>query len=1179
MSKPSTPNTPKTQSSLLSFFSRSLGTPKSVLNEVQIDDVSAGSVDRKRPSQVVDDSPEPVSPSRKNKKRRIVISSDEEDVQVEFEKTPSKKTRAKMEVDTPKSTPRHRIIMVNSDEEDDSSKPTPSRTPKRSFMTPKTPRTPKTPGQKTPKRSQGTNDEERFVHETFEFLKPECIKDSSGRRPSDPEYDPKTLYVPPKFLSTQSPGHQQWWVVKSLYFDTVLFFKVGKFYELYHMDAAIGVECLDLTMMRGAFAHCGFPEIAYGKYADMLVGRGFKVARVEQTETPEMLEARNKRESKKEKVIRREVCRVTTSSTKTYGVLDGNDNKNFILSVEPTASYLMALIEDCKNGVSTYGAAFIDTSIGKFILSQFTDDSCRSTLRTLLAQFQPCHLLFVKSQISKPTQTIFNSVLSAVKKESLFDKKEFYTMDKVITKLMLPKYLGNETQNWPKELGTIMDIGLHMPIPRSGKELSIKALGGLMFYLERCLIDVDMFTMKRFEEYVPPLLSTEEEDTTTVGVTGVDRWKNRNLIIDGATLLNLHLVPPYTGKKATISLRDPTAITYSLFSKIDKCKTPFGKRLLRQWICSPSCDPGTIAARQEATEFLMKHEKRGLLDRIRQCFTRMPDLERLVQKIHTVGLKYRRDHHPDGRAQMFFKVNYDKRKINDLLTALDAFERIFNLAKYYDSQNIDDSCELIENCVGSGFCDISEDLQHFKQAFNREKATETGLILPYSGMVKEYDDAIKKVQDCDQACKDYCVQEQKKWKSTEIVLYGSGKARYIMEFPQHIAAKLGSEYLLKSHRKGFQRYEHPKLTELTKALFDAEKERDLISSDITRRVFEDFAERKNKWNLVILQMATLDCLCSFANYAVETKDIVDICKPQFDFESEEPFLEIKKGNHPLLIGEGVKLAKAARERRFVANDTCFGKIGSDGNLPMTILLTGPNMGGKSTIMRQTAVLIVMAQMGCLVPAKAMRLTPADRIFSRIGAHDCSFAGQSTFYVELDETKSIIKNATRDSFVIIDELGRGTSTNDGTAIAGAILKELADKMMCRTFFSTHYFALCDLVQENSNVRLAHMSFVVNNESLDDPTEEEIIFHYTLTDGVCKKSYGFNAAKLAGMPIQLIREASSAGHLLEEQQKKFKEIQSRSFNAQKKLKVLADLRGLCSKEEGFNMDQLKQVVAAL
>jgi len=1177
MSNPGTPRTPKAQSSILSFFSRSLGTPKTVLNEVQIDDAPVNSVDRKRSTHVIDDSPEAVSPSRQIKKRRIVISSDEEDEgQGKVKKTPARNEDEPMESETPKSTPRHRIILVDSDDDKDYPRAT-SQTPKRSFMTPKTPRTPRTPSQKTPKRGQSMNSDERFTHETFDFLKPEFIKDSSGRRPSDPNYDCKTLYVPPKFLSTQSPGHQQWWAVKSMYFDTVLFFKVGKFYELYHMDAVIGVECLDLTMMRGSFCHCGFPEIAYGKYADMLVGRGYKVARVEQTETPEMLEARKKRENIKDKVIKREVCRVTTSSTKTYGVLDGNDNKNFILSVEPTASYLMALIEDSKEGVSTYGAALIDTSVGRFILSQFTDDSCRSTLRTLLAQFQPCHLLFVKSQISKPTQTIFNSVLSAVKKEALFDKKEFYSTDKVITKLMLPKYLGNETQSWPQELGSVMDIGLHMPIPRPGKELAVRALGGLMFYLERCLIDVDMFTMKRFEEYIPPLLSVNNS-TPTPEVKGKDRWKNRNLIIDGATLLNLHLVPPYTGKKATGALRDPTAITYSLFSKIDKCKTPYGKRLLRQWICSPSCDPETIAARQEATEFLMKPERRNLLDKIKQSFNRMPDLERLVQKIHTVGLKYRRDTHPDGRAQMFFKVNYDKRKINDLLTTLDGFERILNLVKYYSNQDIDDSCDLIEKCLGSGFCDISEDLHHFKQAFNREKAIETGLILPYSGMVQEYDDAIKKVQDCEQACRDYCVQEQKKWKSSEISLYGTGKARYIMEFPQNIAAKLGSEYLLKSQRKGFQRYEHPKLTELTKALFNAEKERDAITSDITRRVFEDFAERKNKWNLVILQMATLDCLCSFANYAVETKDLVDICKPTFDFESDEPFLEIRKGNHPLLIGEGVKLAKATRERRFIANDTCFGRVDGNNNLPMTILLTGPNMGGKSTIMRQTAVLIVMAQMGCLVPAKYMKLTPTDRIFSRIGAHDCSFAGQSTFYVELDETKSIIKNATRDSFVVIDELGRGTSTNDGTAIAGAILKELANNMMCRTFFSTHYFALCDLVQDNPNVRLAHMSFVVNNESLDDPTEEEIIFHYTLTDGVCKKSYGFNAAKLAGMPIQLIREASSAGHLLEEQQKKFKETQSKSFNVQKKLKILSDLRGLCSKQE-FDMNQLTKLVAAL
>uniref|UniRef100_A0AC34R6Q1 DNA mismatch repair proteins mutS family domain-containing protein n=1 Tax=Panagrolaimus sp. JU765 TaxID=591449 RepID=A0AC34R6Q1_9BILA len=296
----------------------------------------------------------------------------------------------------------------------------------------------------------------------------------------------------------------------------------------------------------------------------------------------------------------------------------------------------------------------------------------------------------------------------------------------------------------------------------------------------------------------------------------------------------------------------------------------------------------------------------------------------------------------------------------------------------------------------------------------------------YNGMDKEYDDSIRKVEKCEQSCRNFLEEEKRKWKTTAISLFGKGNARYLLEFSESVATKLGHEYSFKSQRKGFKRYEHPELTALTKALFEAEHQRNLITADIGRRVFEDFADRRNKWNLVILQMATIDALCSFAIYATNTADIVDICQPEFDFESHEPVLEIRRGNHPLLIGDGVKLAKGSKDRKFVANDTCFGELDDSTKHPMMILLTGPNAGGKSTIMRQTASLICMAQLGCHVPAKYMKLTPADRIFSRIGAHDSTFAGQSTFYVELDETKSIIKNATKDSFVIIDELGRGTS---------------------------------------------------------------------------------------------------------------------------------------------------------
>lgn len=186
-----------------------------------------------------------------------------------------------------------------------------------------------------------------------------------------------------------------------------------------------------------------------------------------------------------------------------------------------------------------------------------------------------------------------------------------------------------------------------------------------------------------------------------------------------------------------------------------------------------------------------------------------------------------------------------------------------------------------------------------------------------------------------------------------------------------------------------------------------------------------------------------------------------------------------------------------------------------------MLVTGPNMGGKSTLMRQAGLLAVMAQMGCYVPAEVCRLTPIDRVFTRLGASDRIMSGESTFFVELSETASILTHATAHSLVLVDELGRGTATFDGTAIANAVVKELAENIKCRTLFSTHYHSLVEDYSQNVAVRLGHMACMVENEC-EDPSQETITFLYKFIKGACPKSYGFNAARLANLPEEVIQK---------------------------------------------------------
>jgi DNA mismatch repair protein MSH6 len=207
---------------------------------------------------------------------------------------------------------------------------------------------------------------------------------------------------------------------------------------------------------------------------------------------------------------------------------------------------------------------------------------------------------------------------------------------------------------------------------------------------------------------------------------------------------------------------------------------------------------------------------------------------------------------------------------------------------------------------------------------------------------------------------------------------------------------------------------------------------------------------------------------------------------------------------------------------YIPNDTMLG--GSDAQL---ILLTGPNMGGKSTLLRQTCIAIIMAQLGCWVPAQECVLTPFDRIFTRIGANDNILAGQSTFMVELSETARILKEATPRSLVILDELGRGTSTFDGYAIAYAVLHHLATVTGCLGLFSTHYAALTEEFQHTPSIALMHMACMVDQE------QRHVTFLYKLTPGCSPKSYGMNVAAMAGIPLDIVNKAQEAAHAFDKQ----------------------------------------------
>ncbi|KAK6059076.1 MutS domain V protein [Cooperia oncophora] len=456
-----------------------------------------------------------------------------------------------------------------------------------------------------------------------------------------------------------------------------------------------------------------------------------------------------------------------------------------------------------------------------------------------------------------------------------------------------------------------------------------------------------------------------------------------------------------------------------------------------------------------------------------------------------MGLKYRAESHPDSRAVMFEAKNYSKRKIKDLLSTLAGFKTCSDLIEFYGKIRLNGKgTRLLDSCLGSGGNDLAAHLDHFEKLFNHSVAEKEGMIIPEKGQDEEYDDACRAVNEATHQLDVYRRETEEKL-HCKITFFGTGNRRFQMEISENVSVPRYFE--LKSRRKGYKRYSTEELDELIEELRKAEARKEMLREDGTRRVFSDFDTRRQVWSDVLNRIAQVDVLLSLTRYC-QTCGLA-LCRPEFVCDSEEPILSIEEGYHPCLA---IKLPTndATSACSYIANDSQLG-----GGRPRTVLLTGPNMGGKSTLMRQVAVLTVLAHM-------------VSRRFS------LSF-GKLWLSCGMQRSTPL---------VLIDELGRGTSTFDGTAIASAVLSDVSRRLQCRSFFSTHYHSLCKTAAVNPNIALAHMACMVENENESNPTEECVTFLYRLTDGVCPKSYGFFAARLAGVRPEVVKEAYEASRVL-------------------------------------------------
>lgn len=1073
----------------------------------------------------------------KPKRRRIVVASDSDGSGDEFkpdqagsssEDDEPEPTVSSDDEESPESEPESPIKPVKRKrpaEKLPSSKP---KTPSAPAVTPK--RSPAAVTADTKSRLSAFSAPESFEsqtnpsggggatvwdHEKLDWLQDGRRKDGKKRRQSDDDYDPTTLYVPDDFLNRNTPGMRRWWQLKADMFDTVIFYKVGKFYELYHMDAVIGVNELGFTFMKGSWAHSGFPEIGFGKFSDVLVQKGYKVARVEQTETPEMMEARCKsmfKPTKFDRVVKREVCRILTKGTQTYSVLDGAPSESqskFLLSLKEKAE------EESSGRCRTYGVCFVDTSVGHFHVGQFEDDRHCSRLRTLIAHHPPAEVLFEKGNPSVETRKIFKASLSASLQEGLNTGSQFWDAQKTLKTLSEEDYFSENADKEKSGTSLLPPLLKNMTsesdtlclTPKDGYELALSALGGCIFYLKKCLVDQELLSLANFEEYVPVDVELEKAS----GAASFFSQTRQRMVLDGVTLANLEIFQNGSG-----------GTEGTLLERLDTCSSPFGKRLLKQWLCAPLCNAKSIQDRLDAVEDLMGAQAQAT--EVSELLKKLPDLERLLSKIHSIGTPLKGKDHPDSRAVLYEEVIYSKRKIADFLAALEGFKTMQEIINVFSGVSGDfRSLLLCQVITLKGekkgiFPNLSEELRRWDTAFDHQKARSTGVITPKSGFDPEFDQALTGIKNCERDLQDYLDRQKKRLGCKNMSYWGTAKNRFQMEVPDSVSERnIPDEYEVKSTKKGWKRYVTKETERMFSELQGFEEKRDAALKDCMRRLFYNFDKNYKDWKTAVECMAVLDVLLALSRYSQGGDG--PMARPIVLLpEADAPFIDLMGSRHPCVT-------KTFFGDDFIPNDVHVGCPGSsdtdeEKSSASCVLVTGPNMGGKSTLMRQCGLVVILAQLGCYVPAESLRFTPVDRVFTRLGASDRIMAGESTFFVELSETASILHHATTHSLVLLDELGRGTATYDGTAIASAVVKELAEKICCRTLFSTHYHSLVEDYANNPAVRLGHMACMVENEC-EDPSQETITFLYKFITGACPKSYGFNAARLANLPEEVIQ----------------------------------------------------------
>ncbi|MBI1340657.1 DNA mismatch repair protein MutS [bacterium] len=816
----------------------------------------------------------------------------------------------------------------------------------------------------------------------------------------------------------------QYLSVKSNHPDSLVFFRMGDFYELFFDDARIAASALDITLThRGQLGDqpipmAGVPHHAAETYLARLIKLGHRVAVCEQMEDPA---AARKRGSKS--IVRREVVRVVTPGTITEASL-----------LDARSACWLAAVGFAAGGREAAVAA-ADVSTGR--LEVFAVE--RAGLREALTALSPREALIAEGQAGE------EDVLTSLSEAAI---------------TLRPNAKAD---------------------PRHGERLTREVYGVASLEGFGGFSRAELSALALLFDY----LSFTQAGVTARLDTPLRRAPGATLAIDPATRASLEIERTQGGAREG-----------SLLAAIDRTLTGGGARLLAERLSRPLCDRTEIERRLDAVEVFVGDAR--LREAVRADLRSCPDVERARTRLAL------------GRGAP-----------RDLVLVADALRRGERMAGHMIAADVAGaSGALSEIAVSASALSLFEApalatlIDEIERAIlpdSQAQPREGGFVQP------GFDPSLDEVRSLRDGARRVIAELQARYAdSTGVpglrIKHNNVLGYFVEVSPRHADAVTGRMDDLFRHRQtlaGAVRFSTDELADLDARIARADEEAAARELEIFQRLATGVEAQSAAISMAAAAIARIDVASALAEWSQEAGCV----RPVF---ADETVLELEAGRHPV-----VEAALRRGGGGFTANDCSLDGSGAAG--PRLALVTGPNMAGKSTYLRQAALLVVLAQAGAFVPARRMRLGLADRLFSRVGASDDLARGRSTFMVEMTETAAILNQATPRSFVILDEVGRGTSTWDGLAIAWAAVEHLHDVNRCRALFATHYHELTALVDGLPNA--ANLSVQARE------WKGELVFLHEVRAGPADKSYGVQVARLAGLPPAAVRRAEAVLKRLE------------------------------------------------